>query len=240
MPNSSFLFLPISASYNMSIYPTNGTLVVEKFTLNRTSIRFISNDGTLYSGAYYSSDSESPWTGWIEIANAVDYLPLTGGTLSGSLTAKSFIMASFSNPIEIGQYIDFHNINSSGDYNLRLHTSSNGPGNLYLQIPDIGGRILYSSHNKPSGTYTGTGSATEFTINVGSIGGYELMVIYSSVSGGYVTIIVGVRGALAWHSSGEIKIYTQNEIQFYNAVLKIASDSSWFNSLGQGYRYTVL
>lgn len=79
---------------------------------------------------------------------------------------------------------------------------------------------IYGEHNKPSGSYTGNGSATQRTIDVGGIG--EVVIIYS---GSGVEIVTRRDRAEAAYSNG---------------VLTIASTANSLNANGVTYYYQVL
>ena len=88
--------------------------------------------------------------------------------------------------------------------------------------------ILHTG-NKPTGTYTGNGSATREPINTGGIG--EALLI-SSTNG---FAIITYYGVLTTET-----ISSKSEANFRNGVLTLASTSNVLNKSGATYRYQVL
>lgn len=97
-----------------------------------------------------------------------------------------------------------------------------------------GAREIIHTGNKPTGTYTGNGSATERTINVGGIG----KVLYITGSGYGVYVDDCGATAHSWEG-GEPITLPNSAIRFRDGVLTIATASNVVN-LATTYDYQVL
>lgn len=94
--------------------------------------------------------------------------------------------------------------------------------------------ILHTG-NKPSGSYTGNGSATSRTINVGGIG--NTLIIYTLNN----IVLVSKYNAIGFNVNMQtMTYYTNSELHFDGGILTIASDKSYVNSNGATYYYRVL
>lgn len=106
----------------------------------------------------YSANGWSEWRKFSTMEDLANYLPLTGGTLTGHLTVPSFSTTNYGTPIEIGAYIDFHTTNdaSGTDYAVRLQGTVDGK--LLLTPKNKVGVEIYSPYNLPSslGKFTDT------------------------------------------------------------------------------------
>lgn len=95
---------------------------------------------------------------------------------------------------------------------------------------------IHGEHSKPSGSYTGNGSATSRTINTGGIG--NVCVIWED---GWVATIATPAGATSLRSGeGKTVYHKKREFSFVNGVLTIATTSSQVNNNGSTYKYQVL
>lgn len=96
---------------------------------------------------------------------------------------------------------------------------------------------LLHTGNKPSGTYTGNGDATERTISVGGVNASLLHVIDSS---GGREALVGAFGAVVWaYSDTTVKKLTHEQAKFNGVSLITATDSEYLNGSGRTYTYHV-
>lgn len=94
---------------------------------------------------------------------------------------------------------------------------------------------IFGEHNKPSGTYTGNGSATSRTIDTGGTG----KIIMVCKDGAFC--LISPYGAIAISTSNKISnIYNDSEIKYNNGILTIASTSESVNKSGYTYYYQVL
>lgn len=104
----------------------------------------------------------------------------------------------------------------------------NGTENVYK---------VYGEHNKPSGTYSGNGDATERKINTGGIGKL-LYVVYPKHGH---NMLVTRDGAFCWTHNGTTKVLTNGHIHFRDGVLVITSSDEFANEAGGStYTYQVL
>lgn len=128
--------------------------------------------------------------------------------------------------------------------------STNGARVIYNAVPIMtnvttkyitnnGGRIYTGAQNelttanKPTGTYTGNGSATSRTISTGGIGN---TCILSSTNG---MAIVTEGGAFTISSSGSYAGVSKSQLNFTNGKLTMASSNSIFNANGIEVKYQV-
>lgn len=169
---------------------------------------------------YYS---ESSWSGW-----STQFLPLTGGTLSGNwfgmadhfvhlyADLNGFQLTAMNEKSSITDYRVLSLYNAIGQSSitnaLLLTCAENGTANDYK---------IFGDHNKPSGTYTGNGSATERVINTGGVGnncliwGNDCVTLFTANVGGVSlkldnNSVVGL-GATAYSGSGNIYLKTASE-----------------------------
>ena len=96
---------------------------------------------------------------------------------------------------------------------------------------------LVHNINKPSGSYTGNGSAAARTIDVGGIG--KFVAVYSNNAGTSPALIVTPLGAFGKNSSG-VKALGYNDVRFADGVLTVASADNDVNANGKTYYYQVL
>lgn len=111
------------------------------------------------------------------------------------------------------------------------HIGFNGANNLIMRSTDAKYYSLLHTGNKPSGSYTGNGSATPRTIDTGGIGN---VCTVQSVNGFAIAFQQGsitfYGGGYAWDSN----------LSFVNGKLIIQSDNFIYNSSGVNYIYQVL
>lgn len=225
-----------------------GILLV--FQINGYTQQFYQSTNDTDSRRFYvrtSADSGSTWGNWINLADASKFLPLDGSVpISGrylrvangygsveaydsnTLLRSNDVAGNESN----GRMLTIYNHNGMSDIrtSLKLFNTVDGvkdPKNGY----DIFGR-----HNKPSGSYTGNGSATSRTIETGGLG--NVVAIWSVTN--YITIVTP-RGAFAFYTESTTPyIFTNSNAKFGNGVLTIATDSGALNRSSQIYYYQVL
>lgn len=97
-------------------------------------------------------------------------------------------------------------------------------------------KTIFGEHNKPLGSYTGNGNATQRTIDVGGIGG--CMVVFS---GSYMIGFITQNGAV-FFSTGDsgVKCFPVAQAKFMSGVLTLASADTFLNGNGNTYYYQVL
>ena len=162
------------------------------------------------------------------------YLPLTGGTVDGNVTVAT--TGNVTRVVGLKNTVrEINNLLYSGDgfYALRDMTNSK---NILTSSADgtntfngtASGNIKYT--DKPTGTYTGNGDATERTIATGGIGD----VLFVNTSGG-AFYIVSKYGAIVKGYEG-LTFYGSAKVKFESGTLTITSDDIVLN--GSSYRYT--
>ena len=132
---------------------------------------------------------------------------------------------------------------------LRSLTDENNYGDINVGISTLrhtgfkdgvkfGYDILHTG-NKPSGSYTGNGSATSRTIDTGGLGGLGGLLVYT---GGNVVIVTGGGGFSVNTSTGEIFVFKHTDAAFdTNGVLTLnMGNNTPLNHNGTLYYYQVL
>lgn len=94
---------------------------------------------------------------------------------------------------------------------------------------------LFGEHNKPIGTYEGSGSTASRTINVGGIG--NVLVITSSYGMAWVTTAGAITKTASSTSLGSLNA---SAVKFVDGVLTMASNSAFVNSSSYDYSYQLL
>lgn len=94
---------------------------------------------------------------------------------------------------------------------------------------------IYGEHNKPSGSYTGNGSATSRTINTGGIG--SAILIWSN--NGYVSLC-SVYGGFGRTANVTAQALSGNIVKFETGILTLTTDNVALNANGVTYHYQVL
>ena len=175
--------------------------------------------------------------------NNIGALPLTGGTLDGILVMNN-------NEVVFSKWGDNHYVSIGNDAGAFVKTQYNGNSRYYYfkdNSVDLSGAVhfwdtalnkgfnLFGEHNKPSGSYTGNGSATQRTVAVGGIG--EVLTITSDVGMALVTN----RGAICLNrQTGELSGLKSYEVNYQGGVLTIATANTFVNGNPTAYWYQVL
>ena len=95
--------------------------------------------------------------------------------------------------------------------------------------------LTTANHNKPYGTYTGNGSATERQITVGGTG--KILAIYNGEQIG----LVYSQGAIVFNvNNGTVANYTGNKVKFNGGILTLAISDFMFNGNGSTINYILL
>ena len=185
-----------------------------------------------------------------ELLNANLYTE-KGGTVTGNLTIKKIapeiIMLHTSN----NRYINMF-MGSDGVAYLRNAIDGNNRSALFLQSETITdfNRVLrlqktvngstsyyniFGEHNKPLGTYYGSGESTERTVNVGGIG--NVLVISSSNGMAWVT-----EGGAMVKSATSTSLTSLNasSVKFVAGVLTLKTTSAYVNSDSVQYSYQLV
>lgn len=98
--------------------------------------------------------------------------------------------------------------------------------------------ILHGAHSKPNGSYTGNGSSTTRTINIGGIS-HQGNVLAISMNGywGFAFYNGGF-----FYNTNDAKVYVlaSSQVKFQNGVLTLATNNGNVNNSGSIYYYQVL
>lgn len=189
---------------------------------------------------YYCNNAE---TGWIEVTD--DFLPLDGSvpmsgmldTTSVALNGKQGHVFSNINTISVkGKKSATDEINYR-ELQLLTQTYEPNNANMFRITESVDGipksYKIFGEHNKPSGSYTGNGSATTREINIGGIGG-ELLITTNYGDTAKVTkngAIINKAGTLSAVASGKAK--------FVDGKLTLATTETALNENTRVYTYEV-
>lgn len=89
---------------------------------------------------------------------------------------------------------------------------------------------------RPTGTYTGNGSAEARTINVGGTGGW-----LGVCSGSYMIGIITQNGAMFFNTTNStVKCFPVSQAKYMSGVLTISSADDFLNKKDSAYHYQVL
>ena len=179
-----------------------------------------------------------------EAFNPDGYLPLTGGTITGTLTLQRTQPIIFMKDDQSGRQAlvymyngQFYIRNASSDSADRIALLLNPETADISQLIRLSSNVsekpamynLFGEHNKPSGSYTGNGSSTDRTIQVGGSG--DVLMIRK----GFTCYFVTPDGI---YYTGEEKSSTGTK--FVDGVLTIFKNDDILNVSGQSYYYQVL
>ena len=122
---------------------------------------------------------------------------------------------------------------------LRVHTNESEIDPKYVRklSKDSAEEIydLLHTGNKPSGSYTGNGSATTRTIEIGGIGNVLAVWEFNETF-----LLVSPAGAMLYHEhSNTLQAFKPNVMKFENGVLTM-NNNSYGNHSGVGYYYQLL
>ena len=155
--------------------------------------------------------------------SASEYLTTSGGTISNNTLAPLTLKTTSGHDVLLSFVGESGTVGNLG---------FNGVGNPAYKPSGVNTYYsLFHSGNKPTGSYTGNGSATSRTINVGGIGQHLIISVRD------VKSFVGYTGALVV-SPEKTQWYGASIVNYRNGVLFVASDSSYFNANGSSYSYS--
>ena len=155
-----------------------------------------------------------------------NYLPIVNGIAGDGNAEIGFSVKGGGNATYL-RFLDSSNA-------LRGYIGVNASGELVF-LKDIVRTLLHTG-NKPSGTYTGNGSATARTISTGGIG--AVLAIFDRYSAKNFMIITKY-GAIG-RKSNQCYTLSPDLINFNEGVLKITTDDENVNRSGSSYDYQVL
>ena len=186
-----------------------------------------------------------------EIGKAKDFLPLTGGTLIGNLKIEHSYYPGYEvrnqGTKKIGSfgvhndwgtsYLACENMEDSNDYSvLKVDIGSSAHPVMLTRrnASGFGDYKIFGEHNKPSGSYTGNGDATERIIDTGGIGNFI------AINSGYGFAVLGMNGGIfSMNGSGSGR-YVSSEAKFLNGKLYIRTSHGAINTNGSSLDYQVL
>lgn len=223
----------ITIDENGVISAVGGT--AEKVTYENESVEDVTNvkealDG-IFDGTIPVGDSNKLGGKVAELyallTDLANYLPISGGTVGTGGTAAPLTIKGLSGSIL--KFIKNDNSLSGGLGFL----DTDEP--CVLRADGTTTNILHHTGNKPSGTYTGNGSATSRTVATGGIGD---VCIINSTQG---VAIVTEYGAIVKTASGtSVTALASSNVKFIDGVLTIASNSPYVNSSSVEYTYQVV
>ena len=219
----------------------------------RQTIQLLTTTSINYTQLYWRKHASGTWTEWFELANAVEFLKLTGGTLLGNL-----IISKNSLP-------QVHLYNPTISRSLRMELTDDGWMQLWAQVygstatsacmvlkteNDATEELLqvktrkdgtlkaynvFGGHNKTSGTYIGNGSTTSRKIDTSGIGKAVL------ITGEGTAAILTTYGAITWKSDGtNLTAIGSNQVHFRDGVITLATTNAVFNQNAAVYTYQVI
>lgn len=185
-------------------------------------------------------DSAGNFHDILHAGNVGEYaFPATGGNISGNklglIDGKACLLGS-PDDIELVAYEEGLNEYSALGVSKIVGYELNDVLKLYQRKNGVLNRYkIFGEHSKPFGSYTGTGSASERTINTYGIG--RLLLVYKE--GSDVFALVSPQGALV-KNLGEADGTQAGSAYFVNGYFYIATTSAYFNQSGATYYYQVI
>lgn len=177
-------------------------------------------------------------------ASDVGALPIDGSVaMSGALLfANGFAKLAANNTLAgINSYVDADNP-TNAYRSILIHSGSDRtPLKNAIHLadkPEDGGVTYYSifgEHNKPSGSYTGNGSATGRTITTNAIG--DAILVWRADT--HVMTLVSPKGAIVGQTSG-VKYIASTYVYVNSYNLVMATTDTALNESGKTYYYKVL
>ena len=247
LPKCSELTVLTGLSNNLEIYPkVNGESLLGILRVIRSDSNDVQFQYWCLSGnvphlfvGMYEKVTSAKWSGWQHLALG-EYLPLTGGTLTGELRIEDYLylvnhplkitngvttteITGLVNPVAEGHH--FLDINLFGQYasgTLRMSVEDGGklvtPNDmLQMKMAEVNGGIywykVYHEGNKPHGSYSGTNTVK--SVGVGGKGVGRAVLIWTE---GFVTLITP-EGGFTMGTKNTINdgSYDKNEVRYdYN------------------------
>lgn len=179
-----------------------------------------SNTPIKYRFSYYNNSTGSiAWDDWKE------YFTTSGGKLA----RNSIATLELQNTGASDSLVNFSN--STGQLGLLGFRAKNQP--IFYESGLSNWRELLHTGNKPSGSYTGNGSATSRTITTNGIGSVIMVKNLST----HDFAIVTSEGYIAKQGN---TVVVGTDAYVYNSNLVVTTTSSLFNTSGTSYEYKVL
>ena len=223
-----------SNSFNVIItkpYTSNSCAEI-KVMLDTTSGR-----NRIYTCIFDTSSGTVHISKFAESYNAEGFLPLSGGEMNGDITLRTTEQATRS--IAFINAIRHGNINVFSDGSLGFYDNTNKKWILQSTLDGTllvdGGKTPLHTGNKPTGNYTGNGSATERKINIGGIGG--ILYLYNRTNG--YGVLAYSNGFLVINGS-TVTALPSSHGEFWNGLLTIKSTNEAINNSGSTIDYWLL
>lgn len=220
--------------------PISGRGIVEinRRTYDRFLIYFCIENGTIYTTRYDAN--LGVWLEWKTLATTADlanYLPKSGGTLTDSLWFNNVgsMVRIFQN------YANFHLRNYKDATNQAVFTElriEDGKAFLGVDVNNGVGTVskeLLHTGNKPSGLYTGTGTARTIDTGAGTLG---QVCFINDLNSGSSFALVSAYGSIGQRYA-EFAKEAPSDIYFSNGVIHLSA-SSYLNVSGFTFSYYVL
>ena len=169
----------------------------------------------------YNQYNGAKWSGWKEVFTT------DGGTVKGTTVVPIAVDTSSAD-----NQTFFKFLNKGVLLGYLGFDGANNP--VYLDNTGNTSNVksLLHTGNKPTGTYTGNGSATSRTVNVGGVG--EALLISNSIKG---IAIVTSDGAFGVGADGNPVHIPSAECKFVSGVLTTATTNALVNADSYGYKY---
>lgn len=181
------------------------------------------------------------WSVWKILATTDYAVPLDGSkAMTGALSIR---------PFNNGYGALVKNNSATADYGFQIRDIAADGAKAYLTVranteqasiafqaaaeTSMGVYDILHTGNKPSGSYTGNGSATARTINTGGIG--NVVEIHSSKGSAIVNAVNGL-----CYSSGGVAAVASTEAKIVDGVITLTTTNEKLNANGVTYYYQVL
>ena len=182
------------------------------------------------------------WSEWYDINK--EYLPLSGGTLSGidnilnllssSENAWIYFNTSDGRKASVGYYGGISSV-ANDLTGARIGVTDDGTPQYWKDANGTSRLDLLHTGNKPTGTYTGNGSSEKRQIAVNA-GGYCALLVHND--NGFM--IVSTKGAIGIESGGTVRTLPYNKAQFWGTNLEMWTDDNILNASGKVSYWMVL
>lgn len=179
---------------------------------------------------------DSGWSNWTQYISAAD-----GGAFTSNFAIKRGY-DHYSSVCDFEQSTELRsNATDETGYTALIMYNKNYPKGAYpaYRVKESGSESnykLYGEHNKPTGSYTGNGTSTSRTIDVGGIG-QPLLIISPK---GYFALVTSNGCITGLSTSTTVSAIPSAECKFDGGILTIASTKANINANGATYYYRLL
>lgn len=190
--------------------------------------------------AYYYTASDKKWR---KVADASQFLPIVGGTISGDFgtlqNSDNWASMFIGHDLENRAVFTYHGgilyVSSVGNDKTTMLTLTSD-GVFQLQMPDGSNKNIFGEHNKPTQTYNGLASESKREIAVGGTGRVAIITNDSTDSSIGNNVVIA-HGNGAWVNGSP---YSKDVINFKNGVLTISINNKAVNAGSVTYYCQVL